>query len=273
MNIITKISKHIKEKLKLKSILKSDNSHHEFQSKILIFTGAGLSEESGIPTFRTGKDGLWHNYKISEVCDAKTFLLNKQKVFDFYNERKKQYFNVKPNSAHFAIADIQKKYGVENVIIYTANIDNLMEEAGCKNVNHVHGNINNMNCLNCYHEWFIGYGEFKVNTVCPNCKLAKQTKPGVVFFHEHAPMYPKMMEEFSKASILKNKIYIPILKIVIGTSLQVIRDEHLQPRRGISMLLDPNPSNSNNFTFVVPKKATKGIEEINNFINENSFFN
>lgn len=245
-NIFSKKTKHI----------------YPIEPQILIFTGAGLSEESGIPTFRTGNDGLWNNYNIDEVCNAKNFLLNKEKVFEFYNARKKEYINSKPNNGHKAIADIQNQYGKENVRIYTSNIDNLLEDAGCTDVQHIHGHIHHMNCLNCSHHWDIGLKEFKINTHCPNCNLYKKTKPGVIFFHEKAPMYPQLLSDFGKGNIYKNGHFTPIIKIVIGSSLQVISQDDLQVNRGISILLDPFPLQNNKFKDVIEKKATEGVEDL-----------
>lgn len=235
------------------------------EPQIFIFTGAGLSEESGVPTFRTGDDGLWNNYKISEVCDAKTFVANKEKVFKFYNDRKVEYSNVQPNDAHKAIAQIQKQFK-RNVKIYTTNIDDLLEKAGCHDVIHLHGHINTMNCLRCQEQWDIGTGPFTINTPCPNCNMYDKTKPGVILFNEKAPLYGQLFSDYSRGNIYKHGKWVPLIKIVIGASLKVISVEHLQPKRGVSLLLDPYPSNSEEFTETVAKKATEGIQEVNEFI-------
>lgn len=237
--------------------------------QILIFCGAGISAESDIPTFRTGDDGLWNNYDIDEVCNIRNFYKNKESVFNFYNERKKEYKNAKPNCAHFSLAKIQKIYGNENVKIYTSNIDNLLEMAGCKNVVHVHGSINQMNCINCQHIWNIGDSEFIIDTDCPQCTANSGTKPGVTFFNEASPEYIGLFYDFSKGKIYKNNEFVPLIKIIIGTSLKVINEGHLQTERGASLLLDPYPDNQHHFTKIIPKKATEGIVEMENFIKEN----
>lgn len=235
------------------------------EPQILIFTGAGVSEESGVPTFRTGDDGLWNNYKISEVCDAKTFLKNKEKVFQFYNDRKKEYSHVQPNDAHKAIAQIQKDFK-NNVKIYTTNIDDLLEKAGCHDVTHLHGHVNTMNCLNCHHSWEIGTGDFIIDTPCPKCGIHKKTKPGVILFNEKAPLYANLFSDYGQSNIYKHGKWVPIIKIVIGASLQVITVDHLQITRGVSLLIDPYPSNEKLFTKVVSKKATEGISDMKDFI-------
>ena len=107
------------------------------QAQIIIFSGAGMSAESGIKTFRDS-NGLWENYNIHDVATPEAWKHNPDLVTDFYNQRRKQIINSKPNEAHFVIAELEKKAKVQ---IITQNIDDLHERAGSKNVLHLHGNI------------------------------------------------------------------------------------------------------------------------------------
>src|ERR1039457_6488106 len=112
-------------------------------NRIVVFSGAGLSKESGIPTFRDCVDGLWHNYKIEEVATPKGWEKDQKKVLDFYAARWKNIKECEPNPAHKAIAKLQEKYEVTSI---TQNIDDLLERAGCKNVWHLHGQITQRKC-------------------------------------------------------------------------------------------------------------------------------
>ena len=108
------------------------------KKNIVIFSGAGLSKESGIPTFRDS-NGLWHNHNVSDVADHDGWFRNPKLVLDFYKERFENIKKCEPNDAHKAIASLQDKFNVINI---TQNIDDLLERAGCENVWHLHGSIN-----------------------------------------------------------------------------------------------------------------------------------
>lgn len=176
--------------------------------KIYIFSGAGISAPSGISTFRD-KDGLWDNHKIEEICDIRTWLNNYDKVHKFYNERRTSLKNVEPNKVHYKIAEWQKKYGKENVINITQNIDDLFERANVENTIHVHGELVKMECKTCNHIYEIGYEEFKNDSSCPECHK-NYVKPFVVFFYENAP-------EYHWAKRLLNSIETGDVLLVIGT--------------------------------------------------------
>jgi len=188
-------------------------------NNILIFTGAGLSAESGISTFRDNHDGLWTKYDPMQVANIATFRKNRELVFDFYNERRLLLKDTKPNAAHLGIAELQRKYGRDRVKVFTQNIDDLLEQAGCEDVVHVHGKFKDMQCLNCGTIWDIGYTSWSKDQPCPHCDFgvrddATSVKPGVVFFGEQAPMYPLLHKTFKNSR--KDII------VVIGTSGDVI---------------------------------------------------
>ena len=159
-------------------------------SKIVFFSGAGLSADSGLGVFRGG-NGLWDKYDVNQVCNINTWEKNYNLVHEFYSLRRVEYAKAKPNSMHKVIASLQQKYGKEKVIVITQNIDNLLEDAGCTDVMHVHGRINYIHCTKCNHEVYITE-EFK-GAVCQNCG-GTHFKPSIVFFGEQAPKYADMYD-------------------------------------------------------------------------------
>lgn len=185
--------------------------------EILIFTGAGLSAESGLSTFRDS-NGLWENYDLNVVCNYLTFKENKDKVLQFYSDRKENVLSVKPNQSHYYIADIQKKYG-NQVKIFTANIDNLLEEAGCKDVIHLHGELFNMKCIGCGLVFPIGNDLYTKYERCPKCKC-RFIKPNIIFFNERAPLYEKLNQTFHARKLNSRHVFL-----AVGTSFQVLGAE------------------------------------------------
>lgn len=178
--------------------------------KILFFSGAGLSADSGLSTFRDA-NGLWDRYNIDEVCNFITWRQNYELVHEFYNARRLQYKDAKPNKMHEMIADIQKMYP-ESTTIITQNVDTLLEKAGCKDVMHVHGRIDYIHCVHCFEKIYIE-DEFKHDTVC-KCGC-KKFKPSVVFFNESAPLYRDMYRAFKSLSRGD-------MVVVIGTNGSVV---------------------------------------------------
>lgn len=150
--------------------------------KIFILTGAGISAESGLATFRSA-NGLWNNHKVEDVASIEGFERNPALVHDFYNDLKKEVQGVEPNAAHKAITSLQEKYSAE-VNVITQNVDTLHEKAGNKNVYHIHGQINQAVCLNCGHV-LETWGDVDTETVCPHCQVMGMMKPNIVFFGEN----------------------------------------------------------------------------------------
>lgn len=187
--------------------------------RILFFTGAGLSADSGISTFRDNEDGLWTKYNPNVVANIHTFEQNKNTVFKFYNERRLALPSALPNAAHEGIGKVQQRYGADRVLVFTQNIDDLLERGGCSVVHHVHGELKKMRCLNDpSHVWDIGYNQSTVDDRCVTCGGA--TKPAVVFFGETAPAYQLLYDTFFSAS--KEDLIV-----VIGTSGTVIPISHI----------------------------------------------
>jgi NAD-dependent deacetylase len=183
-------------------------------NKLIVFSGAGLSADSGIATFRDS-NGLWHNHDLNKVCDINTWEANYDLVHKFYDERRQEINNAKTNKMHEMLANLQVKYGIERVELWTQNIDNLLEKAGALDVKHVHGNVDEMICTTCDHVFNVGF-EKEVKHECPNC-LDYFIKPNVVFFGQTAPMYSQLISRFHEARIDKDCTIF-----VIGTSGNVV---------------------------------------------------
>jgi len=188
--------------------------------KIIILSGAGISQPSGIKTFRD-TNGLWENYNIDEICNEYTWKKNFELVHEFYNQRRVQLKEVQPNEAHKTIARIVKKYGKENVFNITQNVDDLFERAGIEAL-HVHGELTKMECTACGNIWDIGYRKFDIKKDrCPKCNSLKGVKPKIVFFNGQAPMYSYMFRAFDYAMNPDSIV------IIVGTMGNVIPINHM----------------------------------------------
>ena len=158
---------------------------------IVILTGAGISAESGLATFRAA-NGLWNNHKVEDVATIEAFQRNPAYVHEFYNDLKKEVLAAKPNAAHQAITRLQKEYPAE-VSVITQNVDLLHEKAGNQNVYHIHGQINQAVCLNCG-QILETSGDVDTETVCPHCGVGGMMKPNIVFFGENLLYMDKVDE-------------------------------------------------------------------------------
>jgi len=194
------------------------------KNKLYVISGAGLSAESGLPTFRTGGDALWDNYPLEKVCYLPQFENNYDLSHEFYKTRAEMYANVKPNSAHNLIAKFESMYGAERVINLTTNVDLLLESAGCTNVHHIHGRIDevirNWDFVKCRGTHAEPWGDLTLEKAK---ELGAVIKPNVVFFgeslnyykHGAKPLYTHMFSTID--NIEPNDVVI-----VIGSSDQVI---------------------------------------------------
>ncbi len=173
--------------------------------KIVVLTGAGVSAESGISTFRDS-GGLWENYDIMEVASIQGWYKDKKLVLDFYNQRRRQLKDVEPNAAHYAIAKLEEKF---DVTVITQNVDNLHERAGSKNIIHLHGQLTQ--AKSTAHPGFIydiGYNDINIGD---KCEKGSQLRPNIVWFGEPVPMMYEAGKIAEQADIF----------IVVGTSLVV----------------------------------------------------
>lgn len=177
---------------------------------LVVFSGAGMSAESGIQTFRD-HDGLWENYSIEDVATPEAWAKNPQLVQDFYNQRRKHILHAQPNRAHQLIAQLQQHYHL-NVI--TQNIDDLHERAGNDNVLHLHGNIRFAKSSGPHAEYateFYPIEGWELNLETDRCPLGYALRPHVVWFGEAVPAYAEAQKIVQHADIF----------IVIGSSLEV----------------------------------------------------
>ena len=162
------------------------------KDRIVILTGAGLSAESGLGTFR-GTDGLWDQYDLEEVATPEGFARNPVKVHDFYNMRRGWLKQARPNAAHCALARLEQHYSDE-VLTVTQNIDGLHEAAGCRHLIHMHGELSRALCARC--STSLPWAEdLSLSTNCPVCRKAGLMRPDVVWFGE----MPREMELISEA--------------------------------------------------------------------------
>lgn len=160
---------------------------------IVILTGAGLSAESGLSTFRD-KDGIWAQYDYREVATPEGFACNPAKVLEFYNRRRRENRNVQPNAAHLALACLERDYSGD-VLIVTQNIDPLHEMAGSKNLIHMHGEISKKLCARCGGRFDWSEEELRIDSACDACGMIGCMRPDVVWFGE----MPYRMDEIYEA--------------------------------------------------------------------------
>ena len=166
--------------------------------RIVFLTGAGISKDSGLATFRD-EDGLWNNYRVEDVATIEAFNKNPDFVHGFYNDMRPELFEAKPNDAHKAITKLQENYDGE-VFVITQNIDTLHEKAGNKNIFHIHGVINEIVCLNCGNI-IKTWGEASSETICEKCETVGFMKPNIVFFGE-TPLFMDKVEMLLKTADL-----------------------------------------------------------------------
>jgi len=217
--------------------------------KIVILTGAGISAESGIKTFRDA-DGLWEGHDVMEIASPIGWEKDQKRVLDFYNQRRRQLLTVSPNAAHFALVKLAEKFDVE---IITQNIDDLHERAGSAKVTHLHGELLKARSTfneNLVLDWKqdIKIGDF--------CEFNHQLRPHVVWFGEAVPMFEKAMEIVAEAEIL----------IIIGTSMQVYPAAGLldfSPRGIPIYFIDPKPNISEKGNLhIITKTASDGVPKL-----------
>jgi len=162
--------------------MKSDLNQKNFQH-VVILTGAGISAESGIKTFRD-HNGLWENHRIEDVASPEGFERDPAMVYNFYNKRREQLLSpdLKPNYGHLALAKLEKEFHGKTTLV-TQNVDNLHERAGQQNIIHMHGELLKMRCLTT-NKVFTTEQSFDAQTLCPCCKRPNQLRPHIVWFGE-----------------------------------------------------------------------------------------
>jgi NAD-dependent deacetylase len=187
------------------------------ETTVVVLTGAGISAESGLPTFRD-KDGLWEGQRVEDVACPEAFQRNPELVQRFYNLRRAALRTVAPNAAHLALARLQREYR-GTVTLITQNVDDLHERAGSSGVIHMHGELRKVRCNHCWRglEW---EGDLATTTTCPHCQRAGGMRPDIVWFGE----IPKHMERIGRV------LETADLFVAIGTS------GHVYPAAGFADL-------------------------------------
>lgn len=220
------------------------------KKKLVISTGAGMSAESGISTFRDA-GGLWENYNVMDVASAAGFRKNPALIHEFYNARRRDLLKAQPNAGHTGLVKLEEDY---DVYIITQNVDNLHERAGSKNVLHLHGELMKVRAID---------DETKVYELRPEAlETSPQTvidghhvRPHIVFFQEAVPNIEPAAQLVSEADIF----------VVIGTSLNVYPAAGLLNcvRPGTPVYyIDPRPAAVPSFVNVIPLPATAGVEHL-----------
>lgn len=219
--------------------------------KLIILTGAGISAESGLQTFRDS-DGLWEGYDIYDVATPEAWQRNPVLVQNFYNMRRKSVLEAQPNAAHYSLKELEEKY---DVTIITQNVDDLHERAGSSNVLHLHGIITkSQSSINADLVYDINGWELKMGEVC---ELGSQLRPHVVWFGEAVPMFETAMQIASRADIF----------LIIGTSLAVYPAASLidyVPYSSQKIIIDPKTAymGSINDLRVINENAGTGVPKL-----------
>lgn len=219
--------------------------------KIVVLSGAGISAESNIKTFRDS-GGLWEGYDISEVATPEGWAKNPELVLEFYNQRRKQALDAMPNAAHYGLVQLAKEH---EVFIITQNVDNLHEKAGSRNVIHLHGELfksrstKDENLVYDIKDWQLNWGD--------KCELGSQLRPHIVWFGEMVPKMEEAVKIAQKADVF----------IVIGTSLVVYPAAGLVDyvsQKAQLFVIDPNlpliPPRPN--LHLIEKVASEGVKDI-----------
>ena len=217
---------------------------------IVVLSGAGISAESGLKTFRDS-DGLWMGYNIEDVATPRAFKKNPQLVLDFYNQRRKDVAAANPNAAHIGLASLEKDF---LVTIITQNIDDLHERAGSSRIVHLHGEIFKMRSIDDEHTIYEIRGDINIGDTT---KDGAQLRPHIVWFEEAVPMMEKAVQ------ILYDCDYF----VVVGTSLQVYPAASLlqyAPAFLPKYIIDKKIPSVQNYPnlFFIEKPATEGVEDL-----------
>lgn len=217
------------------------------KKKLVISTGAGISAESGIKTFRDA-DGLWENYPVMEVCSADGFARNPALVHHFYNERRHQLLTAKPNAAHTGLVALEDLF---DVYVITQNVDDLHERAGSSKVMHLHGELMKARALDDESLTFQLRPE-ACDTTPDTVIEGHHVRPHIVFFQEAVPMFDPATKLVAEADIF----------VIIGTSLVVYPAAALlnYVRKGVPVYyIDPNPAVVPAGVHVIKAPATEGV--------------
>ena len=235
--------------------------------KIMILSGAGLSAESGISTFRD-EDGLWEKYDVMKVCSTQGWIEDRKLVTQFYNDRRRELEFKEPNYAHKVLTQLENDYR-GRIVHLTQNVDNLMEKAGAKDVIHLHGTLTDLRCEACTETFSVDYAAQKGSESCPYCGN-KRVRHNVVMFGESAPQYSHISQAMRECTLF----------IAIGTSGAVIDIIRIAKEFKHSILIDPNRQETTStfdpkdyvdeyFEHFIEKKAGEAMDDMLAIIDEN----
>ena len=213
--------------------------------KCVVLTGAGISAESGLQTFRDS-GGLWEGYRVEDVCTPEAFARSPQTVIDFYNARRRAAAAAEPNAAHFALAELERGYDVQ---IITQNVDDLHERAGSGKVLHLHGELNKLRSTVDENEILPWQGD---QTLADRDSRGRPLRPHIVWFGEAVPLIEEAVRLVEAADIV----------IVVGTSLKVYPAASLlhYARFGVPVyLIDPKPNADVSGVEILAQTAVRGV--------------
>lgn len=232
------------------------------KKKLVVLTGAGMSAESGISTFRDA-NGLWENYPVEDVASIEGFERDPKTVLDFYNMLRKKYKDCQPNEGHKVLAELEKYF---DITIITQNIDNLHEKAGSNKVIHLHGEIaknRSTKTDQILYDIDPNHPDLHVGDKAPD---GGQLRPFIVWFGEAVPMIEPAIEETQQADIF----------VVIGSSLVVYPAAGLLgyvPRKTPVYVIDPKPVSTSRYDFqLIQEKATSGVQKLKKILLEEEGF-
>ena len=222
------------------------------RKNLVVLTGAGMSVESGLSTFR-GSGGMWGQHRVEDVATIDAWYRNKQLVLDFYNQRRKELLEVKPNKGHLELAELEKDFDVE---IITQNVDNLHEQAGSTRVLHLHGELMKVRSSGPGAEVYELTSENYITRDGDLCPIGYQLRPHIVWFGEAVPEMDNAIEIIKKADIF----------LIIGTSLQVYPAAsllHYVTSEVPVFMIDPNEVGAYNRKInIIKKGASEGMMEL-----------
>lgn len=225
---------------------------------LVLFTGAGMSADSGLSTFRDA-EGLWANYRIEDVCTPEALVRDRATVVKFYNERRREMLNAEPNAGHRAIAELEREFEVH---VVTQNVDNLHERAGSTHVTHLHGELTKLRSSR-NPDWIVPLEGWKQqpDATAPDGSLLR---PHIVFFGESVPMFELATEIAAQADLM----------VVVGTSLAVYPAAALvrYVRSDIPIFVvdpgNPDTSGIRNPLTIIRKRAVEGMPELATLLRE-----
>ncbi len=234
--------------------------------KIMVLSGAGLSAESGISTFRD-HDGLWEKHDVMKVCSTQGWIEDREFVTQFYNERRHDLESKEPNPAHRMLSQLESDYR-GRFIHLTQNIDDLLERAGAKDVIHLHGTLTDLRCEACHKVFNIGYAPQQGDEQCPHCGN-KRVRHNVVMFGEAAPQYRHIQEAVRQCSLFiaigTSGAVIDMIPIVKAFKHSILIDP---ARQKTASRFDPHEYIDEYFEHFIQKKAGEAMDEMSEIIKE-----